>query len=116
MATSSGETEYYAVVKACAEALGIQAVAKELGWNAKIQIYVDSSAARAIATRNGLGRLRHMEVRYLWIQEVASRKRLVILKIDGQANPADVLTKSKSRVLAESLLRPVGVVFEKSTK
>ena len=49
-------------------------------------------------------------------QEVASRKRLVILKIDGKANPADVLTKSMSRVLAESLLRPVGVVFEKSTK
>ena len=63
-------------------------------------------------------------------QEVVSRKRLVNLKIDGKANPADVLTKSMSRVLAESLLRPVGVVyvlaesllrpvgvvFEKSTK
>ena len=115
MATSCGEAEYYAVVKACAEALGIQAVAKELGWDAKIQIYVDSSAARAIATRNGLGRLRHMEVRYLW-RQVVSRTRLVILKIDGKANPADVLTKSTSRVLAESLLRPVGVVFEQSTK
>ena len=60
--------------------------------------------------------LRHMEVRYLWIQEAVSRKRLVILKIDGKANPADALTKCMSRVQAESLLRPVGVVFEKSNK
>ena len=115
-ATFSGEVEYYAVVKACAEALKILGVAKDLGWYAKIQIYADSSDARAIATRSGLKRARHMEVRYLWIQEVVSKKRLVILKINGKANPADVLTKSMSRVLAESLLRPVGVVFEKATK
>ena len=61
VATSSGEAEYYAIVKAASEALGIEALARDLGWKAKIQILVDSSAARVIASRTGLGKTRHIE-------------------------------------------------------
>ena len=66
---SSGEAEYYALVKSAAEGLGLQSLAKDLGYEMKVRIWVDSSSALAIVSRLGLGRVRHMEVKYLWAQE-----------------------------------------------
>ena len=93
-ALSSGEAEYYDLVKASAEAMGVQSVAKDLGWDAKIKIYVDSTASKAIASRLGIGKIRHLEVRYLWVQDEVARKRIQLRKVLGKDNPADVLTKA----------------------
>ena len=95
IAMSSGEAEYYSMVKAASEALGAQALAADLGWTWKIRLWVDSSAAKSMASRMGLGRVRHLEVRFLWLQEVVRIGRLMIRKIAGERNPADVLTKPK---------------------
>ena len=92
IARSSGEAEYYALVKAAAEALGVQAVAKDLGWDMSIQIWVDSSAAKGIASRVGLGKLRHMEVSYLLVQQALRQRKFELKKILGLVNPADILT------------------------
>ena len=61
IAQSSGEAEYYALARAAAEALGLQSVMADLGWRSTIRIWVDSSAAKALASRTGLGRVQHME-------------------------------------------------------
>ena len=55
-ALSVGEAEYVALVKAATEALGIQALARDLGWELKIEIGVDSSTAKSIASRSGLAK------------------------------------------------------------
>ena len=110
-ALSSGEAEYYAVVKAAAEALGMEALAKDLGWEVKVRLMVDSTAAKAIASRSGLGKVRHLEVRHLWVQDAVSRGRFVIKKVMGKFNPADVLTKPLSQAFVQKLLEPFGVVF-----
>ena len=60
IALSSGEAEYYAMVRAAAEALGLQAIMRDLGWEAGILLWVDSSAAKSMASRIGLGKVRHM--------------------------------------------------------
>ena len=96
MALSSGEAEYYALVKTAAEALGVQALAADLGWSMRVRIFLDSSAAKAMASRVGLGRVRHLEVRYLWVQQSVKRGRLQIVKINGKVNPADIATKPKN--------------------
>ncbi len=93
MATPSGETEYYALTRAAAEALGLQSVARDFGVNCTVRIWVDPSAAKAMASRAGLGRTRHLEVRFLWVQEAVKSKRLEIRKIKGTANPSDIATK-----------------------
>ena len=69
MAQSSGEAEYYALVRACSEDLGMQSVMRDLGREAKIVVHINSSAAQSVASRTGLGKLRHMEVKFLWAQE-----------------------------------------------
>ena len=66
----------------------------DMGWKMKLRLWSDSSAAKAMGARRGLGKLvRHIEVKMLWLQEAVRRKRLTWWKIDGEKNPADVLTK-----------------------
>lgn len=48
-ATSSGDAEYQASVKAATEGLGLQAVALGLGWTLKLTMWADSSAVVAMA-------------------------------------------------------------------
>ena len=72
-AISCGEAEYYSLVKAAAEALGIQALAKVLGWDLRIQLWVDATAAKGIASRTGLGKVRHTETRVLWAQDALKK-------------------------------------------
>ena len=70
IAQSNGEAEYYAIVRAAAEGLGMQSIMHDLGWKMRIRLWADSSAAKSIASRIGLGRVRHLGVKFLWLQEV----------------------------------------------
>ena len=56
-------------------------------------IYADSSAALAIAKRKGAGKLRHINVSSLWIQERQDRQEMEYRKVIGTDNPADMMTK-----------------------
>ena len=93
IALSSGEAEYYAALKGASAALGFQSMLKDLGIEASIIIYSDSSAARGIIHRAGLGKLRHLETGYLWLQAAVKAKRLQVRKVLGTENPADLFTK-----------------------
>ena len=50
-ALSSGEAEYYAMATGCADGLGLQSLAQDLGWRVEVRIWTDSSAAKAVANR-----------------------------------------------------------------
>ena len=108
IATSSGEAEFYALTKAAAEGLGVQAVAADLGWIFKLQVWVDSTAARAVANRTGLGKVRHLEVRFLWVQEALRDGRFKLFKVAGVQNPAHVATKGLGEADATRLVEMVG--------
>ena len=69
---SSGEAEYYALVRAASEALGMKSIMNDLGWDCKIRLLVDGSAAKSFASRTGLGKLRHLEIKFLWLQDVSA--------------------------------------------
>ena len=116
IAMCSGEAEYYAMVKAAAEGLAIQALALDLGYDLKLRLWVEATCAKAIASRMGLGKVRHMEVKYLWAQEAYKKQRFAISKIAGDKNPADINTKPKSAVETSMLLEGVGGWLIKRTR
>ena len=95
IAISVGEAEYYATVSAAAEALGFQSLMKDLGIDLKIRIWTDSSAAKSVASRTGIGKLRHLDVKMLWVQQKVRSRALYMRKIKGTDNPADLMTKPK---------------------
>ena len=93
VALSSGEAELKGIVKGAAEGLGIQSVGRDLRLEHSVDIYTDSSAAMGMVARKGIGRVRHVEVGELWIQDAVKSKVLIVNKIEGEYNPADILTK-----------------------
>ena len=52
------EAEFYALVHGSCHALGIQSYLRDLGINVDITIESDSNAAKAFASRQGLGKQR----------------------------------------------------------
>jgi phage gp16-like protein len=69
---------------------------EDMGYEVDVIVHVDSTSAKSISSRAGLGKVRHMEVRLLWIQEAVRNKRIQMWKIKGENNPADILTKPMS--------------------
>ena len=73
--------------------MGVRSIMRDLGVNLAMTIQTDASAAKGIASRRGLGRLRHIEVNQLWVQEKVSTGEITIKKIGTKDNLADALTK-----------------------
>ena len=105
---SSSEAEYYAVENGSDEGVAVQAMAEELGWKMKVRVWTDSGGAKSAVSRRGIGRMRHMELKYLWIQEAVQRQRIHMRKVQGKFNPADHLTKPQNRIEYEELVKSVG--------
>jgi hypothetical protein len=97
IALSSGEAEYYAIVKGISQALGMKHMLHDLGIDVSIVCKTDSSAAKSIASRRGCGRVRHIEVSTLWVQEKVAQGIVDMVKIPGSENLADILTKHVDR-------------------
>ena len=130
LALSSCEAEYYVmaegVMKAAAETLGIvvegatraigmQSAAKELGIEAAdivIEVATDSSAAKSFASRRGSGGMRHVEVKWLWLQQAVADGKVRLQKILGATNPADVCTKYQALKEIEQKLKAVNIFVE----
>ena len=92
-ALSSGEAEFYAIIEGASRSLGVQALMEDMGFEYKIVMKSDSSAGRSISLRKGTGKVRHLQVKYLWIQDALFDKRLALEKVKGTDNPADIGTK-----------------------
>ena len=93
IALSSGEAEYYGTTKAGVVALGFMQLCKDFNMEQKFDIHMDSTAAKGICTRTGTGKLKHMDIQYLWIQQHVRMKSFSIKKIWGKVNMADLMTK-----------------------
>ena len=93
VALSSGEAELYSLTKGAAQALGMISLARDLGQHVGAEVHCDASAAIGIVSREGLGKLRHLRVQYLWIQDRVKSGDVHVAKIAGRDNPADLLTK-----------------------
>ena len=92
-ALSSGEAEYYGLVKAAGIGLGYQALMKDLKVDLPLRLWTDSSAAIGVSSRQGVGKTRHLDTRTLWIQQAVRTGRIEIRKVKGTENPADLFTK-----------------------
>ena len=93
IALSSEEAEYYGTTKAGVVALGFTQLCKVFNMEQKFVIHMDSTAAKGICHRTGTGKLKHMDIQYLWIQQHIKMKSFSIKKVWGKENPADLMTK-----------------------
>ena len=80
MALNSGEAKLYALVKAPAQAKGLCSLMADFGYETRITVHIDSTAAISIMHRKDLGKRRHVEVQYLWVQNNLNQKKLAVVK------------------------------------
>ena len=73
------------------------------------KLWADASAALSIAQRQGAGKMRHINVKSLWLQEKALQRELSYTKVKGEDNPADGLTKDVRQELADKYARTTHV-------
>jgi len=87
----------------------MRSFAQDLGGAAlKVRIMVDSSAAIQMARRSGLGRVRHMAVALLWLQDAVRRGDVEIAKCRGTENPSDIGTKYVPVAVLDTALEMLG--------
>ena len=58
-----------------------------------IGVYTDASAAIGMTQRLGVGKVRHIDVGMLWVQQSQRTGEIDVKKVDTRSNPADVFTK-----------------------
>ena len=106
IALSSGEAEFNGVVRGAGIGLGYQSLLKDIGISVPVRVWTDSSAAVGICSRQGLGKLRHIDTHTLWVQQAVRSGRIDLRKVAGHENPADLFTKhSLSRERLMNLTR-----------
>ena len=93
VALSSGEAEYYALVKGASEGLGLQGIAVDMGLKLCIHLSTDASAAIGIGSRRGLGKVKNIELNQLWLQDKVCKGNIAVHKLGTEENVADALTK-----------------------
>ena len=95
-ALSSAEAEFYAMIEAVLGAKGLRNLAVEVGITDLeniLHIGTDSSAAKSFVGRQGLGKMKHLEIRDLWLQKEVHYGKVVVHKVLGIENLSDLGTK-----------------------
>ena len=100
---SFAEAELYALTTGIAEGMVTKHLLQELGHEVTLTNHVDSQSAKAWASRRGLGRMKHVMLKYMFVQDVVEKKLTNLAYINTKANKADLMTKchtSESKRLA----------------
>ena len=88
------------------------AIMKEFGIDCDLTVKSDAVAAIGIVKRQGLGRVRHLAVADLWVQQRAKNKEVHYMKLDGKTNTSDMLTKPVDREVILKHMQSLGLCFK----
>ena len=110
---SSAESEAKAITKGCIEALCVKHLLKhQTARPFKIEVWTDSSSAKAIMQRLEPGRrAKHLEVQTMWVQQLNKIGLISLNKLNTLENVADLLTKHVPRAVLDKLAGMMGYTF-----
>ena len=111
IALSSGEAELAAMVRSTSEGLGMVSIMKEFNIEVTLKVKGDAVAAIGIVRRQGLGRIRHLAVADLWIQQRSKDGSVTYEKLDGANNTSDILTKPVEGEVLTRHMKSLGLEF-----
>ena len=107
---SSCESEVHGSLFALQEGLFLKRVVETVcGHPVQLRHRVDSSSCRAFIDRVGLGRLKHIDLPFLWIQDHRAQGMFDLKAIPAKFCPPDIATKAMTNVRARMLSFTIGV-------
>ena len=72
IALSSGEAEDYGLVSATSQMLGLQSILLDWGRKFNAHVWMEATAGIAIGSWRGLGRVKHIDSVFLWVQAMVT--------------------------------------------
>ena len=117
IALSSTEAEYMALSDCSRQVVWMHTLLGELGYDLKpIPICGDNQGSIFILSNPVTEKhSKHIDIRYHYIHEVIARKLAEVYFIDGDNNPADLLTKNLGIVKFQKFRALLGLEFFRST-
>ena len=94
---SSAEADLYAAALGASESKGMVSLWKDLGYEMKPALAIDAKATEHFFHRQGLGRLKHIDVAYMWMQDEVRSKRLRVRSAKSEEHVADLGIKPLSK-------------------
>ena len=116
IAQSTCESELLALGSGIMEGKFVQTIPKELNVKAELGVHCDSSSAVALTMRRGLGRLRHLSVKQLWLQQKIREARLKVCRVPSAENASDLFTKVFWGPRFRALVDLVGLDLQPATR
>ena len=86
----------YALTTGIAEGMVTKHLLKELGYEVTPLNRVDSQSAKAWASKRGLGRMKHVMLKYKFEQEVVEKKSTALAYVNTKSNKPDLMTKCQT--------------------
>ena len=115
IALSSAEAEIHAAVSTTCDGILLRVCIEFcIQEKVRLKIILDNSAAKQILQRSGVGRVRHLSCRILWIQQMVKQRQLEPCAIPTKYNYADLGTKKLSPDRMQFLMYGVGVFDEQA--
>ena len=107
IATSTAEAEMYGILSVIFEGFSIRSLLRELGSSVELTTMTDSDAGRAVCSGKGFGKLKHVNIRFLWIQDAVAKKKVALKREPSISNVADLGTKHFTKERFEALRKMV---------
>ena len=99
IALSSCEAELYAANTTMVESIYLYQLIQFLVNDetaVKQRLFVDSTSAKFVVQRSGVGRLKHVSIKHVFLQQLLRQKVFSIHKVPTRINPADLNTEKLS--------------------
>ena len=107
---STGESEWHGVVKGACVGLDMRSLAFGLTHKTlPLVLRPDSIAAIGIGSKRGAGKLRHIDTSSFWLQQHITAKTVLLDKVAGEVNPADLGTKHLASPRMVALMKQLGL-------
>ena len=110
---SVAEAEYMELAETAKQAAWLRSFSQEIGRSSThpTTICADNQAAIFLATNLAQQtRIKHMDIRYHYVQEQVEDQRVTICHIPGEDNPADLFTKPLGRIKIKKFKESIGLV------
>ena len=109
VAQSTCEAELLALNLGACEGRYVQQILGEMDEKVIITMLSDSQSAVRTTAKRGPGRMRHLDIKELWLQAEVREGRIKIEHVPGDTNPADIFTKQLAHKKLAQLMELVGI-------
>ena len=109
IAQSSAEAEFYATASGVSEGILVRKVLAFFGQTLGLRALTDSAANNAMTHRLGVGKIRHLQTKVLWLQQLVYEHQLVMSWKAGRYNNADLGTKVLQKARFQELIGMCGL-------